>query len=399
MNKNLLIILGAAAVLTVACSKKYAPEQPQAPVIEQEEWVLNESLPVPITIGQQTLDAALTKAAPITDVNIDGTLFGVFGVDLAGEAAWSETAEQVLLYDKYAKFADNKMQFVEAAGDVTYYYPLITRFNYTFYGFHTSSETDFTAYKNDFNGTFEGDALYTEIPLGRTDILWAKASATDITGKLKEEDAEDTTLQGFNARYARYSRRWYPATYTDYQPLLTYQHLTSALHFFAVAEDEDAYNSFFKDGEPMVTIKNLSVIGIPTTGKLCIASKSGEGEGTLEALAPATATDSLKMHNLAGATDDLGIVPTTGAGAEIGEGMFIIPQDAAGIEVSFTLTSPNGDVYFKNSIPVPQGGSFEAGKFYNFKILVRSLEEIVINADLSGWNQGSFDDNQVADIG
>ena len=395
MNKSTFIILGLAAVLTVACSKKHAPEQPQTPVIEQEEWVSNESLPVPIRIAQNTLDAALTKAAPITDENIGGTLFGVFGVDLEADGAWSETAEQVLLYDRYAKFEADKMQFVEATGDVQYYYPLITRFNYTFYGFHTSSETDFTAYKNDFNGTFEGDALYTEIPLGRTDILWAKASATDITGKLKEEDAEETTLKGFNAKYARYSRRWYPGTYTDYQPLLTYQHLTSALHFYAVAEDEEAYNTL--NGK--VTVKNLSVIGIPTTAKLCIASKSAEGEGVLEPLVPATATDSLKMHNLAGVTDGLGVTPTTGAGTEIGEGMFIIPQAAAGIEVSFTLTSPNGDVYFKDSIPVPQGGSFEAGKFYNFKILVRSLEEIVINADLSGWNQGSFDDNQVADIG
>lgn len=395
MNKSTFIILGLAAVLTVACSKKHAPEQPQTPVIEQEEWVSNESLPVPISIGQNTLDAALTKAAPITDENIGGTLFGVFGVDLEADGAWSETAEQVLLYDKYAKFEADKMQFVEAMGDVQYYYPLITRFNYTFYGFHTSSETDFTAYKNDFNGTFEGDALYTEIPLGRTDILWAKASATDITGKLKEEDAVETTLKGFNAKYARYSRRWYPGTYTDYQPLLTYQHLTSALHFYAVAEDEEAYNTL--NGK--VTVKNLSVIGIPTTAKLCIASKSADGEGVLEPLVPATATDSLKMHNLAGVTDGLGVTPTTGAGTEIGEGMFIIPQTAAGIEVSFTLTSPNGDVYFKDSIPVPQGGSFEAGKFYNFKILVRSLEEIVINADLSGWNQGSFDDNQVADIG
>lgn len=395
MNKSTFIILGLAAVLTVACSKKHAPEQPQTPVIEQEEWVSNESLPVPISIGQNTLDAALTKAAPITDENIGGTLFGVFGVDLEADGAWSETAEQVLLYDKYAKFEADKMQFVEAMGDVQYYYPLITRFNYTFYGFHTSSETDFTAYKNDFNGTFEGDALYTEIPLGRTDILWAKASATDITGKLKEEDAVETTLKGFNAKYARYSRRWYPGTYTDYQPLLTYQHLTSALHFYAVAEDEEAYNTL--NGK--VTVKNLSVIGIPTTAKLCIASKSADGEGVLEPLVPATATDSLKMHNLAGVTDGLGVTPTTGAGTEIGEGMFIIPQTAAGIEVSFTLTSPNGDVYFKDSIPVPQGGSFEAGKFYNFKILVRSLEEIVINADLSGWNQGAFDDNQVADIG
>ena len=395
MNKSTFIILGLAAVLTVACSKKHAPEQPQTPVIEQEEWVSNESLPVPISIGQNTLDAALTKAAPITDENIGGTLFGVFGVDLEADGAWSETAEQVLLYDKYAKFEADKMQFVEATGDVQYYYPLITRFNYTFYGFHTSSETDFTAYKNDFNGTFEGDALCTEIPLGRTDILWAKASATDITGKLKEEDAVETTLKGFNAKYARYSRRWYPGTYTDYQPLLTYQHLTSALHFYAVAEDEEAYNTL--NGK--VTVKNLSVIGIPTTAKLCIASKSAEGEGVLEPLVPATATDSLKMHNLAGVTDGLGVTPTTGAGTEIGEGMFIIPQTAAGIEVSFTLTSPNGDVYFKDSIPVPQGGSFEAGKFYNFKILVRSLEEIVINADLSGWNQGAFDDNQVADIG
>ena len=121
MNKSTFIILGLAAVLTVACSKKHAPEQPQTPVIEQEEWVSNESLPVPISIGQNTLDAALTKAAPITDENIGGTLFGVFGVDLEADGAWSETAEQVLLYDKYAKFEADKMQFVEATGDVQYY--------------------------------------------------------------------------------------------------------------------------------------------------------------------------------------------------------------------------------------------------------------------------------------
>lgn len=408
MNKRFLIILGAATVLTVGCSKKNAPDGPVF-----EDWVNNESLPVPINIDQRAFDATLTKAAPIESSNIEGTLFGVFGIDLAPtndlpEDAWSADASQVLLYDKYAEFQDNRMRFVESTGPVTYYYPMITRYNYTFYGFHTSSATTLDAYKNDFHGYFEGNSLCTDINLGRTDILWAKASAEDITGKLNESDAVETTLKGFNAKYARYSRRWYPDTYSEKQPMLEYQHLTSAIHFYATAEDAEAEASL----AGKVTIKNLRVIGVPTKAKLCIASKDDPAqEGKLTAIGE---KDTLKIYDSADRYDDLGVTPVvkteTVPGAEVGEGMFILPCDSEGIEVYFTLRAPisgspaSGYVYedipVKSAIPTPLGSKFEAGKRYNFTILIRSLEEIIIIGGLQDWEDGEFEgDNQVADIG
>ena len=81
-------------------------------------------------------------------------------------------------------------------------------------------------------------------------------------------------------------------------------------------------------------------------------------------------------------------MPTV-SGNQIGAGLFIVPQDAAGITVSFTLQEPSGltNVY-RQTIPAPSNGKFEAGKKYNFKIVVNSLEEITIRAAVNGWEDG-----------
>lgn len=381
MRKSLTILFGTA-VLALSCSKGDPVIEP-AP--EQEDWVYDESLPVPITIGQHTYDAVLTKAAPITEETVEGTLFGVFGIDVGAEGEWSADAEQVVIYDKYARFDTDRMQFVSEEGDVKYYYPMITRYNYTFYGFHTDASRDLAQYRAAFNASWEGDALYAEFPMGPADILWAKASAEDISGKYNPEDENEVTLSGFNARYARYCRRW---GLSGKEPEFNFDHLTAALHFWAVASDQDAETSIADKG---VSIHSLRVVGVPSKARLCIAQRATQeglfpDEGHLTAIGD---LDSLSMQSADSFSEEnLGAVPTV-SGNQIGAGLFIVPQDAAGITVSFTLQEPSGltNVY-RQTIPAPSNGKFEAGKKYNFKIVVNSLEEITIRAAVNGWEDG-----------
>lgn len=401
MKKTLFFILGVAAITMVACSKNNSVPEP---VFEQEEWVENESLPVPISLGQKTLDATLTKAAPVTSSNIEGTVFGIFGVDVKADATWTDNADNIVLRDGYAKYQTGKMQFVnpETDGDVTYYYPMITKYNYTFYGFHTGNEKTVSDYRDNLTTTFGGGGtLYTDLNLGATDILWAKASASDISGKINDTDEHETTLSGFNARYSRYSRKWYLGEYVNYEPVLNFKHLTAALHFWAVAADADAQTSL---EEGNATVYSLMVKGVPSRARLCIAEKQPlEGlplnEGTLTAL---NSGDSLKMCNALGLVEDLGVRPVIDAGTEIGTGLFILPQSATGMTVSFVLRDPSGYTRVYNQpLPAPTGGEYKAGYKYNFKIIIRSLEKIEIKASVEDWANGfaSEDDTHVDDIG
>lgn len=379
MRSEYKIVICSAALLAAACSKSVMPEAPSA--MPQEEWVNNESLLVPISFGQDNY-SIISKAA-ITPETVEGTQFGIYGVDLGTDEEWGADVKSVLMYNKVGQYtvADGKstIQFVDETGaPASYYYPLVTENNFTFYGYHTSNSliTEDPAAQN---GYWEGDAFYTDVKLGSVDVLWAKASAHDISGK--DENGEDMTVQGFNASYSRWSRKWYPDSYSDHEPSFTFSHLTSALHFYAVAEDADAEATL--DGK--LSIYNLYIKNLPAVARLCIADKSGEEEGTLAAVGD---NDTLYMYNGADYLN-LSVYPKAGAGAEIGEGLFILPQSAEGMTVNFNLLNPDGSLYLvTRDLPKPANGVFEAGKSYEFKIIVKSIEEIVIQAIVKSWEPG-----------
>ncbi|MDE5890812.1 MAG: fimbrillin family protein [Bacteroidales bacterium] len=98
--------------------------------------------------------------------------------------------------------------------------------------------------------------------------------------------------------------------------------------------------------------------------------------------------DTLYMYNGADYLN-LSVYPKAGAGAEIGEGLFILPQSAEGMTVNFNLLNPDGSLYLvTRDLPKPANGVFEAGKSYEFKIIVKSIEEIVIQAIVKSWEPG-----------
>lgn len=385
-------MISCLLALAAGCSKNAVPEVPDA--FCQEEWVNNESLRVPISFGSDNY--SIVSKAAITPGTVEGTQFGIYGVDLGTDENWGADVKSVLMYNKIGQYTTlegkSAIRFVDETGAPTsYYYPLVTENNFTFYGYHTSNclITENPAAQN---GYWDGDSFCTDVNLGSVDVLWAKASAHDISGQ--DENGEDLTVQGFNASYSRWARKWFLGTYSEYEPLFTFSHLTSALHFYAVAEDEDAESTL----AGTLSIYNLYIENLPSMAKLCIADKSGENEGTLT---PVGDNDTLYMYKGA-EYSNLSVYPTAGTGSEIGEGLFILPQSAEEMKVSFNLLNPDGTLYLvTRDLPKPSSGVFEAGKSYEFKIIVKSIEEIVIQAIVRGWEPGFLpdDDNLIDTLG
>lgn len=379
------ILCCIAIVSMFSCSKSGRPVEPSQPQLE--DWVYDESLPVPISFGSD--NCVLMKSA-IDASNVEGTQFGIFSIDVNSEETWSETAASVLMYNKVSEYTTNggesTLAFVTKDGNVTYYYPLVTDYNYTFYGYHTQSAT-VAEDENAFSGYYNnGNSFCTDVTLGNVDILWAKASATAITGT---DNEESLTVEGFNASYSRWARKWYPAAYSDYDPMFNFKHLTTALHFKAVAEDIDAENTL-KD---KLSIYDLSISNVPTRARLCIAARDSSQEGILT---PLGTNGTIFMHK-GEKSENLEAYPTV-AGTEIGDGMFILPMSAEDVSVSFNLLNPDGTkTLVKRTLPMPSSGQFEIGKRYDFTIIIKSIEEIVIRASVEGWQDGFPDEDSVID--
>lgn len=357
MKRITVIILGIIAVMTVNCSKQNIQGGAET---SQEPWVNDTTLPVPIELGAGDNTRIESKAAVLPG-NLNDTHFGIFAIDVS--QTWADGSDNVLFQNVEGLYNDGTIEFVDGKK----YYPMLTQYNYTFYGYHPFIE-----------GTWNGETFNSDITLGNYDILWAKAEAADVTNP----DESSETIKGFNASYARNVRKWYPGTYAQYQPSMNFKHLTTALYFVAKAEDATAEKSLADGG---VTIDALSVSGVPTGARLCIADRAGTAEGTLTAT---TNSGTLNMYKDT-SYENLGVAPIT-AGARIGDGLFMLPQASEGVTLNFTISAPDGATVRRTglTLPAPANGLFEAGKYYTYNIIIKSLEEIVIKATVEDWMNG-----------
>ena len=267
MRNKTLLLLGLFAGIVAACGKT-APDVVDP--FADTPWVEDETQLVPIQFGQVQSDVniAETKAEITTLTNMP---FGILGLDEAYLTATSFTPAQdgtdaLLLLDRKGVkttrtiegVSCDVIQFKENSSNVTYYYPIFSKYNYNFYGYKTTAFAD-----DEPNLTWDAtNHTYTipNIAVGAYDILWAKAVATPFT-------YETTEYNGFNARYMRKARLRQQAGaagddtfYTDQLPKLSFNHLTAALHFKVKAYDADAEASF--NTTPPVTIQTLKLSGI-----------------------------------------------------------------------------------------------------------------------------------------
>ena len=380
------VLLSAACLLAVisACNKNDVVADKVLDDYSDAPWAVDPSLRVPIQLNMGDLfDVKTTKAA----INsLDNVRLGILAVDLVNTADWSE-----LLKDKIAVVDGSGMtQFISADGaPLTYYYPLETPtlHNYAFYGYRTSNETGQEAFNLN-------DGYTKDVEIGYTDVLWAKSEAEELVNP----ETPSEKLTGFNADYIRKARVWYSGSWMQYAPTLRFLHLTTALHFNAVAETSEAADSFKdEDNNPLVTISNIVVSGVYTSAELDVIS------GDL------TATESVKGELTV--LPDTPVMPTynqnddnVNVGTECGTGLFILPTEDP-IYVNFTITMPDaiaGSREYRRAEPyliTPPSGGFVAGKAYRFRIIVKDLVTVQAKLELEDWDWTGNNDDVITTIG
>ena len=400
MRKLSYIATFAAAVALMAgCSKNQSVVAAVETDCADAPWASNSNIPVPIIFGENTDGQSLATKSQIADMkNVE---FGVFAADPAFSASWTASDdgsnEAMLLYNRVAKGVVeesgintiNTAQFIEASGNVTYYYPLqtVTKPNYTFYAYHTTSKKlsrDGNPHAGHLrNGTFEVD-----VTLDSTDILWGKAEAKTLTVPEGYTGSNQNELKGFNTKYVRESRLRYPTTWRrDWAPKLAFQHLTTAFHINILTDPED---SEAPENLKNVKIQNMSVVGVYTQAVLDVVTGD---------LTPVGSRDTIAISLPAGGISP-GSVPASAQHAsgygplEVGHGIFILPPEEAPT-ISFDIVMPRPSVNQTYTYPVrnkelklPKSGKFEAGKSYTFNIIIKSLEAIIIDVDVAKWEEG-----------
>lgn len=361
MKQIQVCTLAAAALALLACGKTpNTPVEPGKDINSVE--IENESVPVPIELGSGTA----TKAAMIDAAAFADTKFGVLAVDVNAAAT---DANKVLLNGVEAGnvVPNGKTYSVTNFTNGPYYYPLISKNNYTFFGYRTNE-----------NGTYTLDEGYnvTDIALGYSDIIWAMAEATELPDPY-------ASLSGFNAKYIRAIKAIATAASEDYlegtyAPKLHFNHLTSALSFNIKAADAAAETSL----ENKATLTGISLVNVKKTANLAVL------DGLLSTTAQA---GTLVVKTAAGET------PTAAAfleaGAVFGAPLFILPSaiddpyanEGDGYSVVLSLlVNEEPMVLDPIKLTLPEGG-FLAGKAYKFTISINSLEEIVIVTSLEPW--------------
>lgn len=338
-----------------SCSK----DDPQLP--PDDAWVNDLSLPVPIQFGSGFSQDLVTKVGYESLEDFDeSVIFGIFGLD-TDSTDWSQDSPAVLLYNASSQFKDGKIGFRYNKQVVTYYYPMEVSCNYTFYAYHTRNANVEHRVDDD-----DKDGYYVPITFGSDDVLWAK---TEVVDEMETQVGRD----GFNSAYCRAVRKkGLPADI--YMPNLKFEHLTTALEFYAVGdntEDPSLTDEDFSD----VTVKKISITNAVSGATLCIAHEDPGKEKTWSDVPGPEDAVTTVMSGIA--TE--GVHPTVGGGTLVGDGLFLYPQDTYDVEIVINSPKLSGkeDSVLKRSVSAT--GGFKAGSKYRFDIVLKSPELLDIS--------------------
>ena len=347
MKFRYMVVFAALAFLA-SCSNQ-ENTQP-APSGDEEAWVYDESLPVPVMFT--TPQITVQSKAAVNDMV--GLEVGVFGLDRTGH--WGEaTSENVLMYNTKATVSrqtDRGLTF-----DPRVYYPMTNDRTFSFYGYYPRGAIQLS----DGGGLFTVE--YTN--LGQTDILWAESQATELDG-----------IQGFNARYVRNVEQNHAGEAATYLPHLEFEHKLTALKFTVQAVGTAVEG---------LKVRRIIVKNVPTTATLYVANKSdSESSKSSGRIFGGSDRGDIPVLNSTGSNPN---VPVTATEMDAGEVM-LLPQATYNVEVETQIN--NGSVQTIKGLTLTiEGGSFEAGKVYGYKVLVTSPSEVkFVAVSLKDWEDG-----------
>ena len=387
MKAKYIIISFAALAIMAGCSKTKTEAQPDTVTGPDDEWVTDETLPVPVNfsapqIGLESKASAIRiDALANLEIGVLGvvTTDGVITADLnsANESdAYLPGMKNVkAVVNENPNESDGKTYITFKDGedaDLTIYYPFNNVITYSFYSYYPYVE----------EVTPSAESFTVEYELGSTDILWAEDHATDAG-----------TVKGFNPKYIRtvagntekYSGDEYAANFN-------FNHKTTGLRFYAQSIETT----------PNVTVTGLRLVNVPTKATLYVASKdSGNPSGTL---VPAELDMEEEDNNVitlttseAPGSEVLNITPSSteneGKGAEIGT-LLVAPATSYQLEVDIKRNDSDETLTIPAVIPE---GTYEAGTMYSLSIRVYNAEKVEIYVDLEPWNEDDVED--VIEIG
>lgn len=385
--------------LAVGCSK-------ELPTVNENAWIYDESLPVPIQFG--SLSSGMVTKAAVTDLDgLTGKPIGVF--------AWGEGSSDPMETSAKSIFP-NGFRRAQVAGDITggvgslkfwekdaeqatmVYYPMSSKYDYSFYAYYTGEEPVFgTCGENDYSID-----VYFAQPF--TDILWGKCSDSDLQydeTALPHLKYKENQIKGFNSRFSRAAAKQEVVDKERYYPSIELKHACSAFSFYAKA-DEDASMTDVKLEElnAHVKINSVEITNVPTSAKLIVAARTGD-QGVFES--SGSGNVSMTVYN--GYTilqTSGGVVLSTAASG--GEDQFFLPPgdysnsqailhctlDDNPFELSFDLKYTNEES--------EDSTEFEAGKSYSFVVIFKTLEEIQAYVTLKDWVNGPKTDVDIEDL-
>ena len=333
-----------------SCSNE---ENVQVASVDDDAWVYDESLPVPVTFAAPHV--AVQSKAAMTNETFKTAKIGLLGLS-DGTEDWNASVENstVLIPNMEITLVDGQIQLENE------YYPMDSKENFSFYGYYPycSSSAGYLTVE-------AGRNIYAlHRGIGDIDILYAFAEATP-------REYESVTYEGFNAKYIRAIRK--NGEEETYKPKLEFKHVLTGLDF-VVKKPEGA-------SDVAMTLKALSVLNVATEVRLTVASKfSPATNGTLTG----TSTGNVSAKQSGNATLDAAI---TEEGVKL-DRLMLVP----GTEYKISLTVNDGvkdNVIDENLIvKLPEDAQFEAGKYYTLEVLVNSPEEVSINVVYTDWVEG-----------
>ncbi len=353
------IFLYSAGLLLLAAGCTKTEKVPSG-----EEWVWDESLPVPISFESGGGLDVETRAAITSLEGIDIGLFAM-SVDKNDNnlPVWnySDPATR-LLVNKKVQTNEEGTIIVEDE-----YYPNDNKYNYSFYAYAPYTEEDCE----------EGsDWQRITFTLGDTDIIYGESHAAVLGDGTKDN------YFGFKASYIRFVKGMQDER-KDLLPNMTFKHMLTGLTFYA----QLASSSTDVSGESNVTIKTIEILNTAKTVALYVADKNradGDLSGTIEqrgdpgSVFVGGGENVLKAKLMYGDYNE--------SAGPIGQ-VFLLPGDSFDISVTYEIAT-GGEPKVEEvaaTIDRSQWEGFAAGNNYTVKLKITSPERMEIITKLDDW--------------
>ncbi len=397
MKKISLILLATVAVFA-SCSK----HNDALPVVNPEEaWKYDINLPVPIQFNTSSIATrAYADLLDGTQMPDDGTI-GIIGLQ---PKCWKNGEEGALVLhtegwsiDKPETILLNNDPIVtQSDGSIKTgkYYPAVSDNYYSFYAYYPYREGKLDA--NGYSVTYD---------IGYEDIVWAKTDAR----------LWHYHYMGFNARYLRTANERYgengtvsPGTLSNYMPELKFNHLLTALNFYAVSaetttvQEEDGSETVKGKDVENVFVSKVTVVDAVTKATLVVVDEkvglypswNSPTESKTGHLIPSDNPADVKSLDL---IPDVKVQPTSG-GNHIGSLLLCPSTTSTTLEINVTLQTTDGTETLIEGIKLTKSDGFKAGNRYNFSINVWDTMEVEVKSTLVKWNDVPSTEQEPTDI-